>query len=115
MRMWMVDPKILCQHHLMFEHLSLHAFMARLNLGYSLLGYVEHNLVEVAHLGHRHRVLVGEMVHRGLNHNSELPQITNTSNYQAYRHHKVDRAKAISTLLGTCPRCRERYNSQGGK
>lgn len=108
MRMHMLDPKILCQKHLLAEHLSVHAFVSLINQGNSLLGYIEHNLLEVSSLRNRHATLMVEMVLRGLHHNSSLNLITNYNNYQAYSQYTIDQSQSLNDLMNTCNRCRER-------
>ena len=112
MRMYMVDPKILCQKHLLAEHLSVHAFVSLINQGNSLLGYIEHNLLEVSSLYIRHGELSEEMIHRDLNHQSPLKPITNRKNKDAYYHYTVDQSQSFNDLMNTCNRCRERYESK---
>ena len=33
MRMWMIDPKLLCRKHLLGEHLEIHMFVGTINKG----------------------------------------------------------------------------------
>lgn len=72
MRMWMVDPKILCNKHLLGEHVELHMFIGSINKGRDIEGYVKNNLIEPSKLYQRHQELVNEMKRRGMNHKSEL-------------------------------------------
>ena len=41
MRMWKIDPALLCLQHLMSEHVQMHMAAKRLNKGQDLLGYIK--------------------------------------------------------------------------
>ena len=47
MRMWMIDPKMLCKKHLLGEHVELHMFVGTINKNKKLDGYKKNGLVEV--------------------------------------------------------------------
>ena len=70
--MWMVNPKILCERHLLGEHCEIHMFVGAIKKQLSLNGYVENNLLECASLLERHDDLAEEMTRRGMNHASPL-------------------------------------------
>jgi len=72
MRMWLVDPKLLCRQHLLGEHLEMHMFMGCIKNGTSLKGYIKNGLVEVDKILHRHNELADEMKLRGYCHKSNL-------------------------------------------
>lgn len=67
MRMWMVNPEMLCRKHLLGEHLECHMFVGTILAGKSLKGYVDNGLVEVDSLVQRHNDLAVEMSKRGTN------------------------------------------------
>lgn len=102
MRMWMVDPELLCRKHLMGEHVETHMFLGTINKGVSLQGYVDNKLVSTPHLKSRHDELADEMIRRGYNHNSPL-EYTDTLNLVS-----VDVAANIEELKRRCPDCRAR-------
>lgn len=102
MRMWMVDPKLLCQKHLCGEHQECHSFRGTINKGTSIKGYLRNGLLEVHNLKSRHDELAEEMERRGYNHKSELIQ------YLPYILGKVDSEKNIEILKERCPKCKER-------
>jgi len=68
MRMWMVNPKIMCRQHLLGEHVEIHMFVGTLSRGKSVKGYLEKGLLEVHNLYWRHEELVEEMKRRGTVH-----------------------------------------------
>ena len=72
MRMWMIDPKLMCNQHLLGEHVELHMFVGTIRMGKKLGGYVRNKLVEVQNIKTRHEELVREMVARGMKHKSQL-------------------------------------------
>lgn len=101
MRMWMVDPGMMCRKHLLGEHVECHMFLGCIRKGKSLQGYIVKGLVEVHHLKIRHDALAQEMFHRGYNHQTPFP---------ADFHHSpvghVDIRQSISDLMERCPECR---------
>ena len=75
MRIWDVDPAILCRQHLLGEHRELHGLWNILVLGKT--GYSRHPETrrwegKLAALFDRHEALVREMTARGYNHGSPL-------------------------------------------
>ncbi len=108
MRMWMVNPKILCRKHLLGEHVEHHMFIGTLAEGKSIAGYLANNLMEPTKLYSRHEQLAAEMQARGYNHKSPLRviMIEMTSKEIAAR---VDVGSSLADLLGRCPECANRY------
>jgi len=72
MRMWNVNPKLLCKDHLNGEHLEIHKFIGALRAGRSVKGYLE-GLYAVHLIRERHEQLVEEMLRRGWKHKSPIP------------------------------------------
>jgi hypothetical protein len=109
MRLWVVNPKILCRQHLLGEHVECHMFLGTITKGKSIQGYLDQGLVEVHNLAVRHNELAQEITDRGYNHQSPFP---------ADFHHKelglVDKGKSLQDLLTRCSRCKERYESLSG-
>ena len=62
MRMWLVDPKILCQKHLCGEHVEMHMFLGTLKKGKKIDGFLKNNLFEPRVLHKRHEELKEEMI-----------------------------------------------------
>lgn len=107
MRMWGVDPRVLCQKHLLGEHVELHMFVGTIRKGVSLGGYLTKGLLEPHLLEARHRELVAEMESRGIAHRSPLQ----TYPAQAPAG-KVDRIANLDELQARCPECRKRIQEQ---
>lgn len=104
MRMWNVNPKILCTKHLLGEHVEMHMFSGCINKGISLKGYINKNLVEIHNIKSRHDELVQEMLERKMRHNSPLP------NFKIWVEGKILYKDNLTDLLNRCERCRERNN-----
>jgi hypothetical protein len=75
MRMWAVNPKVLCQKHLLGEHVETHMFVGTIRKGISIQGYIDKGLVNPARIIERHDLLAKEMTRRGMNHKSPIPLI----------------------------------------
>jgi hypothetical protein len=98
MRMWNVNPRIMCRNHLLGEHLEMHMFVGCLNKGKSIEGYLD-GLLEIHNLKKRHRELVKEMGRRGYNHNSPLPK------FKVKKRGKINSKKSRKELLKRCKKC----------
>lgn len=109
MRMWMVDPKILCNNHLFGEHRELHAFVGTLNKGIRVKGYLEKGLLEVHSLKKRHEHLVLEILARGYTHKSPLPD------FKEILAGQIDSLKNVFELQLRCVRCRDRISKMLGR
>lgn len=109
MRMWMVDPGLMCDKHLLGEHCELHMFVGTLLRGKSVKGFLDKGLLEPASLQARHNALVAEMICRGMHHESPLPVVTTPAQWQLSR---VDVGLSRSELSSRCEKCR--YLLEGG-
>lgn len=103
MRMWMVDPKVLCTQHLLGEHLELHMIVGRIKNGNSISGYISKGLCEPHKIKDRHDELVIEMKRRGMNHKSQLEEI----NCSRFDFGYVDAQKNLEILRAKCEKCKE--------
>lgn len=72
MRMWLVNPKLMCDKHLLGEHVEMHMFAGCIRKGMSLQGYIDKGLYQPGWIGKRHDSLAAEMQERGMNHKSPL-------------------------------------------
>lgn len=78
MRVWDVDPKKLCRKHLLGEHREIHALFTILHEDRT--GYRSHPETirwegKLPALAGRHDRVVEEMLRRGYNHHSPLPEV----------------------------------------
>ena len=101
MRMWMVDPRLMCRKHLLGEHVELHMLAASMRNGISLRGFFDNQLIETHNVGRRHEQLVREMKRRGFRHASPLTKLPR-------RHRRrVDRRANLVELARRCGHCRK--------
>jgi hypothetical protein len=110
MRMWMVDPKIMCKEHLLGEHLETHMFLGTLKRSIHLDGYVDSNCLELKSLKKRHDDLADEMFRRGYNHKSPL-NIPNGYCFGQSKYvvdSKINKGESLKELLSRCKRCKSR-------
>ena len=105
MRMWKIDPKLLCRQHLLGEHLEMHMFAGCLREGKSLAGYVRAHLVELDCIQSRHDELAKEMLRRGYKHLSPLKP------FPCHKDGKVDVDSNIKELTERCTECRKRMHT----
>lgn len=102
MRMWGVDPKLMCQKHLCGEHVEMHMLQGTIRKGVSIRGYVDGGLVETSSIVKRHNSLAGEMLRRGYNHRSPMPE------FQVPSAGAIDRLANLIELARRCPACEKR-------
>ena len=101
MRMWMVNPRLMCRKHLLGEHVELHMLVASMRNGISLQGFFDNKLIETHNVQRRHEQLVREMRRRGFRHASPLVNIPRR------RGGRVDRRANLLELARRCRHCRE--------
>lgn len=102
MRMWKVNPRLMCRKHLLGEHVEMHMFIGTIMNGKSVQGYLDNQLVEMHNIWKRHEELVREMKRRGYNHNSPLANCVKVE--AGY----VDVRDNIEELKRRCKDCRRR-------
>jgi len=111
MRMWMVDPGLLCKKHLLGEHVECHMLDGSLRRRRSIAGFLDRGLLEPSQLQARHDALADEMVRRGMQHASPLdaepwrpeehPDVCEQDQY-------VDDVVSLRELSRRCSDCRSR-------
>ena len=112
MRMWMVDPKIMCNKHLLGEHVELHMFVGTLKKKKSIQGYINNNFLEPLSILDRHTALSVEMTDRGMNHKSPIDEnLDNILNYLNIEiiNYKINKDKSLEDLISRCPICKSKY------
>ena len=108
MRMWMVNPKVMCRQHLLGEHVEIHMFIGTINLQKKVDGYLEKGLLEIHNLYARHEELVEEMKRRGYNHRSDVDKKWK----YVKRSGEIDKIKNLKVLSNRCSRCRSRCSKE---
>ena len=85
----------------------MHMLVGTLQKGISVQGYIDNQLVELERIRTRHEELVEEMVARGYNHKSPLPDFPEVSGGV------VDREENLRDLANRCVDCRARIEEAG--
>ena len=112
MRMWMINPELLCKKHLLGEHGEIHKhrhnFLKKHRITKRISPVVQ---IEPISMESRHDILAAEMIRRGYNHNSPYiqPDISYLNNNE--RLAKVDIYVSIADLLNRCPECSKRISN----
>jgi hypothetical protein len=104
MRMWMVDPRKMCDQHLLGEHVELHMLVGSLRKKKTLTGFLDGGLIELHSIRSRHAKLVIEMKSRGFRHASPLPA------FRARIAGKVNPRQNVKELARRCDACRANFS-----
>lgn len=102
MRMWMINPKLMCNKHILGEHVELHMLVGCLNKKKNIEGYITGGLVEIHNIESRHNTIAQEMGFRGMNHNTPIvnePRLKMIAG-------KIDIRKNEIDLMDRCLLCR---------
>ena len=111
MRMWMVDPKIMCRQHLLGEHSEIHKHRHNFVKKHNMNKRVSLNQIEPKSMKKRHDELAREMERRGYEHNSEytMPDISYLT--KESREYTVDTNKSYEDLIKRCGGCGDEKES----
>lgn len=105
----MVDTRIMCNNHLLGEHVELHMMVGSILKNKKLDGYIKNNLIQPMSIIKRHNDLVSEMLLRKFNHKSVLPNF-NLDNYtDSIKYAQIDEETSLNDLLSRCEKCNKRY------
>ncbi len=104
MRQWSVNPEMLCRKHLLGEHVEHHMFVGSIKRGFSVEGYLRDGFLEPHTLKARHDEVAQEMLRRGYNHKSPLPNVS----VSHLRNGKIDVVRNIEDLRARCKECAKR-------
>jgi hypothetical protein len=104
--MWMIDPQLLCQQHLLGEHSEIHKHKHNFLKGHSIKGRIKPIVqIEPLEMKSRHDALANEMIRRKYNHESPYTQ-PDLSLYSLNEiSGKVDREFSKQDLIQRCPEC----------
>ena len=106
MRMWGVNPALLCDKHLLGEHVEMHMFAGTIKKGISTKGYEETGLVDLSKIRSRHDKIAKEMKRRGMNHKSPMDSIVD-----GLKGGKIDIKANLRELEQRCKECGEKQKS----
>jgi len=112
MRMWMIDPKLLCTQHLLGEHGEIHKHRHNFVKHHNIRGRISPTVqIEPESMKYRHDELAEEMLRRGMNHKSpyEQPDLSYLPNELRYA--KVGIEVSKRDLCNRCEACAERFLS----
>lgn len=98
--MWNLNPRKLCDKHLLGEHKEMHQVVGSLNAGRSIKGHVEMGQLEVHNIRKRHDELVREMKNRGFNHKSPLDK------FKKFKAGYIDKEFNRLDLSARCELCK---------
>jgi len=104
--MWMIDPLILCDKHLLGEHGELHKHRPSFVKRHSIAG--RYGQIEPLAMRSRHDALVREMLRRGMSHASPYEQPDLSYLPERDRTGTVDHGESLALLVERCDVCRER-------
>lgn len=107
MRMWMINPKLMCNKHLLGEHGELHKFLHNWQKKHKIDGRITGNAIEPLSYKSRHDELAIEMLNRGMKHNSPLEQPDFSYLPEEQRNYKVNKEQSLALLYDRCINCRE--------
>lgn len=106
MRMWMINPKMLCNKHLVGEHGEIHKhrhiFEKKQRIDGRMSPIVQ---IEPSSMRVRHDQLAEEMQCRGMNHNSPYTQPDIYYLPAEYLSARVDLETSLFDLMDRCPDC----------
>ena len=106
MRMWMIDPKLLCRKHLLGEHGEIHKHKHNFVKHHRIDRRIEPVVqIEPMSMKSRHDELSKEMIRRGFNHQSPYEQPDISYLPESQRVAKVDTNVSIHDLIERCPEC----------
>lgn len=111
MRMWMVDPRILCHQHLSGEHGEIHKHRHNFVKHHSIAGRIAGNACEPESMKARHDELEAELQRRAREAGRKPPSSPFEQPDVSYlpvehRGFKVNVEASLAMLKGRCPDCR---------
>ena len=103
MRMWMIDPKLLCRKHLLGEHYEIHKSIGNLRSGGNwVMSLTKNGYLEPQNFKKRHDMIVAEMTRRGYKHDSP---VNDDFSRTVVRGH-VDVKMSVDDLILRCEDCK---------
>lgn len=109
MRMWMVDPKFLCNKHLLGEHGEIHKHRHIFEKQYSISGRIYPQVqIQPSAMQLRHDELVLEMQRRNMRHQSpyKQPDVSYLPDHEKFA--VVDITESLIDLKDRCVNCHNR-------
>lgn len=116
MRQWHLPTELLCDQHLLGEHVESHMFLGSIQKGISVEGYIRTKLFIPVTLMLRHEMLATEMSKRNMCHKSPLDvkesptKVQERLNRLQRYFHGWDMYYNLADLCNRCPKCKARIN-----
>ena len=108
MRMWMVNPVVMCNKHLLGEHVECHMFAGHLQRKRQIKNYIRLNLLEPGSLRQRHDRLAQEMARREMSHKSPLPEFYISYLPKEHQIYNVNADASLKEITRRCTECKKR-------
>lgn len=106
--MWMVDPRLLCQRHLLLEHCHIHLFVSSVRKGHNIRRYLLKSLIDPSSIYRRHEELEDEIISRGGKLDSPLSEVECYAYSKWYGSVTINIGRSMSDLSCTCLDCQSR-------
>ena len=103
----MVNPAVMCNKHLLGEHVECHMLVGHLQRKRQITNYIRLNLLQPKSLRKRHNQLAKEMLNRAMKHQSPLPDFDLSYLPKAHRTYTVDAEASLKELSRRCADCRK--------
>lgn len=112
MRMWMINPELLCGKHLLGEHGEIHKHRHNFEKKHKITKRISPVVqIEPQSMEARHNALAMEMQRRGYNHQSPFNQPDISYLNDAERLAVVNINTSINDLITRCPECTKKINA----
>ena len=112
MRMWMLNPKIMCHNHLAGEWRELFTIVDHLQRKRKVDKYITNNCLELQSIQERYVELKKEKKRRKHKKFKQLPLDYDISYLpQEHQEYKVDTEASLKDLLSRCEKCKRRYEN----
>jgi hypothetical protein len=103
--MWMVDPRLLCQRHLLLEHCHIHLFVSSVRKGHNIRRYLLKSLVDPSSIYKRHKELEDEIIVRGGKLDSPLSEAECIAYATWYGSTTINIGRSLADLADCCDDC----------
>jgi hypothetical protein len=110
--MWMINPALLCNKHILGEHGEIHKHRHNFVKKHKMAGRMVYpSQIDPHRQQERHDLIAEEMTRRGMNHKSPYEQ-PDTSHLPAA---EIDLDHNLKDLSDRCEGCRERIMAKEGE
>ena len=113
MRMWMINPTLLCSKHLLGEHGEIHKHRHNFEKKHKITKRISPVVqIEPESMEKRHNALAEEMLARKFNHKSPYtqPDLSYLKNEERFA--KANLGVSVMDLKSRCPECANRITSK---